>query len=145
MRKFSGLLLALPFVELYLLIKMGSQLGALTVVLWVVLSIFIGMVLIKNAGIATAFLVRERLQRGERPDAEMLTGLLWVIAGALLIFPGPLTDVLGLICVLPITRNWLAARLLRGFAAHGGFAGRDSGVIEGEFTQRSQHDDQRLR
>ncbi len=144
MRKFSWLLLALPLVELYLLIKIGAKVGALTMVLWVVLSILLGAFLIRNAGVATAVLVRERLARGERPDAQMLTGFMWVIAGVLLILPGPLTDLAGLLCLLPVTRNLLVKRLQRGFVAGGSFYHRqDSSVIEGEYSRKQ--DDHQLR
>jgi len=148
MRNFIWVILLLPLVELYLLITIGSQIGAMLMVLWVVLAVVLGGGLIRNAGMATALLVREKMARGEHPDAEMLTGFMWVIAGILLIFPGPLSDFLALICLLPVTRKWLARRMQGGFVAGGGYTrrheggSRDDSVIEGEYSR--EQDDKRL-
>lgn len=148
MRNFFWVVLLLPLVELYLLIAIGSEIGALAMVLWVVLAVLLGGFFIRNAGVATALLVRDKMARGEHPDAEMLTGFMWVIAGVLLIFPGPLSDLLALVCLLPVTRKWLARRMHGGYVAGGGYArrhdesDRDSSVIEGEYSR--EQDDKRL-
>ncbi len=114
MQGFLWFFLLLPLLELYVLIKVGSEIGALSVVLWIILSAIAGIFCIRMAGIATALNVRERMARGETPDDAMLTGLLWVIGGVLLFIPGFVSDFAGLICILPITRYWLIRRMRRG-------------------------------
>lgn len=113
MRMFMWLFLLLPLLELYVLIRVGSEIGALAVVLWIILSAIAGVFCIRLAGMATALSVRERVARGEVPDSAMLTGLLWVIGGVLLFIPGFISDVLGLVCIFPLTRYWLIKRMHR--------------------------------
>lgn len=114
MQGFLWFFLLLPLLELYGLIKVGSEVGALGVVLWIILSAIAGIFCIRMAGVATALSVRERMARGEVPDDAMLTGLLWVIGGVLLFIPGFISDVAGVLCILPMTRYWLVRRMRRG-------------------------------
>lgn len=114
MQGFLWFFLLLPLLELYVLIQVGSEVGALSVVLWIIISAIAGVFCIRMAGIATALGVRERMARGEVPDDAMLTGLLWVIGGVLLFIPGFVSDAVGIICILPITRYWLIRRMRRG-------------------------------
>lgn len=150
MRIFFWLLLLLPLIEIFLLIKVGSEVGALAMVLWIILSAIAGVFCIRMAGVATALSARERMARGERPDAAMLTGLLWVVGGVLLFIPGLLSDVLGLLCILPLSRHWLVRRMGQGgpqtdipgsyqrtYEQHE--PGRQhSQVIEGEFERKEK-------
>ncbi|MGE4405257.1 FxsA family protein [Pseudomonas sp.] len=113
MRIFFVLFLLFPLAELYVLIKVGSSIGALATILLLVLSGIAGILLLRLAGFATAWRARERLARGELPEREMLQGLMMAIGGGLLFLPGFISDVLALLVLFPPTRNLLLRTLNR--------------------------------
>ena len=101
----------IPVLEIYLLIKLGSFLGALNTVIIVILTGIIGAYLAKLEGLHTMTKVREALTRGEMPAEGMLDALLILVAGIVLLTPGFLTDLAGLLMLIPQTRllfkRWL--------------------------------------
>ena len=101
----------IPVLEIYLLIKLGSFLGALNTVIIVILTGIIGAYLAKLEGLHTMTKVREALNRGEMPAEGMLDALLILVAGIVLLTPGLLTDIAGLLILIPQTRllfkRWL--------------------------------------
>lgn len=107
MRIFFVLFLLFPLAELYVLIKVGSSIGALATILLLVLSGIAGILLLRLAGFATAWRARERLARGELPEREMLQGLMMAIGGGLLFLPGFISDLLALVVLFPPSRNFL--------------------------------------
>lgn len=111
MRAFLFLLLLFPLVELAVLIKVGSVIGVLPTLLLIIGSAVLGSVLLRVAGVATAWRARERLARGELPEQEMLEGLLIAVGGGLLLLPGFISDIFGLLCLLPFTRRLLVGKL----------------------------------
>ena len=113
MRLFFLLFLLFPLLELAVMIKVGSSIGALAVLLLVVGAGFLGVMLIRIAGPAMALRAREHLARGEMPEAAMFVGLLLAVGGLLLLFPGFLSDALAVLCLLPFTRNLLLRKLRR--------------------------------
>lgn len=113
MRVFLLLFLLFPFLELAVLIQVGAAIGVLPTLLLVIAGMLAGGLVWRVAGLATALRVRERLARGEAPEQEMLGGLLIAVGGGLLLLPGFISDVLGLLCLLPFTRNLLLGRLQR--------------------------------
>ncbi len=94
-----------PLVELYLLIKMGSYLGAEATILLIVLTGMVGALLARMQGFRVIMQIRERLQEGRLPADELLAGGLIVAGGLLLVTPGLLTDVVGLAVLLPPIRS----------------------------------------
>lgn len=111
MRVFFLLFLVFPLLELFVLIRVGSSIGALTTLLLVLAGGVFGILCIRLAGLTTALNVRQRMAQGEMPNGEMLNGLLLVVAGGLLFLPGFISDAIGLLCLLPITRSWLIKRI----------------------------------
>ena len=105
----------IPFLEIYLLIKVGSYLGAFNTVMIVVLTGFLGALLARYQGLQTMLKVRESLGRGEMPAEELLDALLILLAGIVLLTPGFLTDLAGLLILIRTTRlefkRWLRKRL----------------------------------
>ncbi len=101
----------IPFIEIYLLIKIGSYLGAFNTVIIVILTAFFGALLARYQGFKTMLRVRESLERGEMPAEELMDALLILLAGIVLLTPGFLTDLAGLIILVPSTRlmfkRWL--------------------------------------
>lgn len=151
MRAFLFLFLFFPLLELALLIQVGSAIGVLPTLLLVIGSAVLGSVLLRVAGLATAWRARERLARGELPEQEMLEGLLIAVGGGLLLLPGFISDIFGLLCLLPFTRralvDWLRRRALeqalrqRAFADEPGASrpeGARANLIEGEFERRDR-------
>ncbi|EIK53111.1 phage T7 F exclusion suppressor FxsA [Stutzerimonas stutzeri TS44] len=113
MRIFFVLFLLFPLAELYVLIKVGSSIGALATILLLVLSGIAGVLVMRLAGFATAWRARERLARGELPEREMLQGLMLALGGGLLFLPGFISDVLALLILFPPTRNLLLRTINR--------------------------------
>lgn len=152
MRNWPILFVVVPLLELYLIIKVGSLIGAFWTVLLVLVTAVIGIRLLRHQGLSTLARARQNMARGVLPASEMLEGMLLAIGGAFLITPGFITDTLGFLCLIPATRRALVRYLLAhghvytqqtGFSGHeGGFdddAGRRAGggrpggrIIEGE-------------
>lgn len=105
----------IPVVELYLLIKVGSVIGAFNTILLVILTGASGAYLARLQGLQTMFRVRARLQQGEMPAEDLLDALIILAAGIVLLTPGFLTDIAGLLLLLPVTRRkfkkWLRRNL----------------------------------
>ncbi|MBC8259318.1 MAG: FxsA family protein [SAR324 cluster bacterium] len=105
----------IPVVEIYLLIKIGSVFGALTSIVLVVLTGFLGAYLARIQGLQTLFRIQESLREGRMPSGELLDALLIGIAGLVLLTPGFLTDAVGFILLVPTTRNvikyWLFSKI----------------------------------
>jgi len=105
----------IPMIELYLLIKLGAVIGAFNTLLLVILTGATGAYLARLQGLQVMFRVRERLQQGEMPAEDMLDALIIFIAGIVLLTPGLLTDIAGLLLLLPSIRFrfkvWLRHKL----------------------------------
>jgi UPF0716 protein FxsA len=111
MRVFLFLFLLFPVIELALLIKVGGAIGVLPTLLLVIATAILGSVLLRVAGVATAWRAREKLARGELPEQEMLEGLLIAVGGGLLLLPGFISDIFGVVCLIPFSRRLLVAKL----------------------------------
>jgi UPF0716 protein FxsA len=105
-------------LDFILLFSVGSQIGLLTTLALVLATGFIGLHMIRREGVATFARARERMDRGEIPSNELLTGAALIFGGALLMAPGFLSDALGFICLIPDARRrlgrllaWLGVRL----------------------------------
>ncbi|MCD6138379.1 MAG: FxsA family protein [Deltaproteobacteria bacterium] len=102
----------IPFIELYLLIKIGQFVGAFNTILIVIFTGIAGAYLARLEGIRTLFKVRESLNSGKLPAEEMLDAMLIFVAGAVLLTPGFITDLAGILILIPRTR-YLFKRWLR--------------------------------
>ena len=117
LRVFLRLLLLftlLPLAELYLLIKIGSAMGAAATILLVLSTGALGAILGRRQGIGVWTRIQERLSAGEFPGDDLIDGLLVFAAGMMLLTPGILTDTLGFMLLAPPTRRgfrtWLKGR-----------------------------------
>jgi len=106
----------IPFLEIYLLIKIGTHIGAFNTVMIVILTGFLGALLARYQGLQTIQRVRKSLNRGEMPASEMLDALLILLAGIVLLTPGFLTDIAGLMLLIPRTRSLFKIWIRRKFA-----------------------------
>jgi len=105
----------IPFIEIYLLIKIGAQVGAFNTILIVIVTGLLGASLARLEGIKTMTKVRESLNRGELPAEEMLDAMLIFTAGVVLLTPGFLTDLAGLTLLVPKARYWFKRWLRKKF------------------------------
>ncbi len=120
---FARLLLlftVVPLVELYLLIEVGSVIGALNTILLVLGTGALGAFLARLEGLRTLGQIQRNLNQGIVPAEEMVDGVIILAAGLLLITPGILTDACGFLMLVPTTRNafkrWLRRRFDRATA-----------------------------
>ncbi|MDH5258879.1 MAG: FxsA family protein [Gammaproteobacteria bacterium] len=99
------LFVAIPVIEIYLLIKVGSVIGAIPTILMIIGTAVLGASLLRMQGISTFQRVQSTMQRGEIPALEMMEGLILLISGALLLTPGFFTDAIGFIALIPPARR----------------------------------------
>ncbi|MEE4381040.1 MAG: FxsA family protein, partial [Pseudomonadales bacterium] len=118
------LFLLVPVVEMYVLIRVGSWIGAWPTIGLVVLTAAIGVSLLRQQGLSTLSRGLRRMDAGELPAQEMLEGLFLAVGGALLLTPGFVTDAAGFACLLPPTRRGLVRLLVaRGMVSVRGAGG----------------------
>jgi UPF0716 protein FxsA len=130
------LILLIPFAEIYLLLSVGSVIGALPTIILVIATGILGAYLLKQQGFATLQRFQQSLARGEIPALEMIEGVFILLGGALLLTPGFISDLLGLLCLIPSLRQrlmqyLLAHQIIQASSSRGFKAERD--VLEGEF------------
>lgn len=147
------LFVAVPIIEIFLLIKIGSAIGALLTIAIVILTAFIGTRMLKIQGLSTLNLAREKMASGQVPATEIAEGLALAIGGALLLTPGFVTDAIGFACLIPFTRRLLirylgqnvrvaGASTFRSVSANNAGPTRrasqrhDGDIIEGEFERK---------
>ena len=143
---------SIPIVEMYLLIEVAERIDVLPTILLVMLTAVLGVSLIRQQGLSTLTKGIGRLNQAEIPAAEIIEGILLAMAGAFLITPGFLTDFIGFMITIPMTRRIIALVLLKRLSGRAEFrtnmfdlgSGPDkkpdtSGpVIEGEYENKDQ-------
>ena len=97
--------LVVPLAEIYLLIEIGGVIGVSWTILLVVFTAVLGAWLVRVQGIAALTRVQQSLERGEVPALELMEGVCLLIAGALLLTPGFVTDAVGFVCLTPALRR----------------------------------------
>lgn len=138
---FIFLVIGLPTIELFLLIEIGSEIGALPAIFLVVFTAVLGGFLVRQQGLGTLMRVREASDRGDVPALEMMEGAVLLLSGLMLLIPGFLTDAVGFLGLVPPLRRLLLLHVVdrvkvKSAAVHP--EGRDASVgrvIEGEFRR----------
>lgn len=135
--------LIVPFVEIYLLLKIGAVIGVFPTVFMVVFTAALGAWLLRRQGFATWQRFQNSLQQGQIPAMEMIEGPILLVGGALLLTPGFFTDILGFACLIPAARRKLAQYIIEHHvilsgAAFGQRRTADKNVIEGEYTKEDE-------
>ncbi|WP_339770576.1 FxsA family protein [uncultured Paraglaciecola sp.] len=153
MGKLFLLFVLIPIVEISLLISVGEQIGGWNTVAIVIATALIGSYIVRQQGLTTLINAQQKMQHGEIPGQEVAEGLLLVIAGVMLVTPGFVTDFIGFLFCLPMTRPLIAKGLLSklqmqvvsqaqgGFNAQQGSANRSANddIIEGEFERKDEY------
>lgn len=106
------LFLAVPFVEIWLLIKVGTVIGAGWTIFMVVATAVIGAGLVRAQGLSTISRIQQEMAAGRLPADEVLQGVFLLVSGALLVTPGFFTDSVGFALLIPPVRRYLASRLV---------------------------------
>ena len=101
------LFVAVPIIEIFVLIKVGSSIGALATIGIVILTAIIGTWMLRAQGLSTLNKARLRLSGGQIPAFELMEGMALGVGGALLLTPGFVTDTIGFFCLIPFTRRLL--------------------------------------
>lgn len=146
------LFIALPILELWLLIKIGGMIGFFPTVALILLTAAIGSQLVRRQGLTVLSRIREAQGRGEVPAMAMLDGAALLLAGFMLLTPGFVSDAFGFVLLVPGLRQKIARRLLSrvvimqagsGGAANARYAGRGehsrpdpNAAIEGDYERR---------
>ena len=100
------LIILTPVIEIYLFIKIGSQIGAITTILLVFTTAIVGVYYAKYEGLNTLKSGFSQLSRNEAPTYEMISGAAIALAALLLIIPGFATDILGFFLIFPLSRKF---------------------------------------
>ena len=132
-RNWPILFIVVPLIELYLIIEVGSHIGALWTVLIVIMTAVIGVQLLRLQGFNTLRRAQQNMAQGSLPAMEMMEGIVLAVGGALLITPGFITDALGFLCLIPATRRAMIRYFIsKSSAQMHGFHGQD-------FSDRRPH------
>ena len=111
----------IPLLELSVLIKVGTVIGTLNTIMLILLTGVGGAILAKSQGLSVLSRIQEDLQLGILPTEELLNGAFVLVGGVLLLTPGLITDLLGFILLIPVTRRlckqWLRRKLEQKLAA----------------------------
>lgn len=133
---------AAPLVELYLLIEVGSVIGALPTIALSVLTALLGGALVRLQGFRVLFRAQASLEKREVPAFELLEGALLLLVGLALLLPGFVTDAIGFLLLIPPLRRrlilrWLATRggLAPAEPEHKDGARRSERILEGEYRR----------
>ncbi len=106
-----------PLIELYLLILIGQSIGALPTVLLVVLTGTLGAALARRQGFSVWARINREMQSGRFPANDLIDAVLLLVSGVTLLTPGVITDVLGFLLLIPLTRAPIREFLKRRFRA----------------------------
>ena len=105
MNTFLLILIGIPAIEIYLFIKMGTQIGAFNTILLIFITAFFGVIYARYEGFNTLRAGMSQIVKNELPVYEIVSGAALAFAALLLILPGFATDVLGLLIIFPLTRK----------------------------------------
>ena len=107
------LFIVVPAVELALLIEIGRRIGTLETIGLIVVTGLVGAAMARSQGLRVLSRVRQEMSTGEMPAGSLLDGVLILLASALLITPGVLTDAVGFLCLMPGFRGLVKRELAR--------------------------------
>ena len=113
MGKLLLLFILLPALELALLIEIGKRIGTLETLALIVVTGVLGAALARRQGLGVLRTARAEAAAGRLPAAALVDGVMILLAGAVLITPGVLTDIFGFLCLIPISRGWIKSLVWR--------------------------------
>ena len=133
------LIILVPLIEIYLLIKIGSQIGALSTISLILFTAFVGIFYVRYEGFNTLKSAIRQLVKNEIPIYEIISGAALAFAALLLIIPGFLTDLIGFLLIVPMTRKIFIKIISSKFNKKK----INEDFIEGDFEETKQNDNDR--
>ena len=137
-------ILLVPVIEIYLLIKIGSQIGAITTILLIFTTAIVGIYYAKYEGLNTLKSGFAQLSKNEMPTYEMISGAAIALAALLLIIPGFATDVIGFLIIFPITRRLIFIKFNNKLRSNKSKYEEKNDFIDGEFEDIENDDDRKI-
>ncbi|MDG6330299.1 FxsA family protein [Glaesserella parasuis] len=144
----AGLFLYI-YIEISLLVSVGSAIGVLPLILLMITISAVGLWLVKLRGIMTIMQIRQEIAQGKIPAQAVTSSIFFAIAGVLLIIPGFLSDIVALLLLLPITRQLLQAIFMKLFTSRVKFmsfgsmnrtSSQNNTTFEAEFEHKQDED-----
>ena len=134
-------IILIPIIEIYLLIKIGSQIGAITTILLIFATAIVGIYYAKYEGLNTLRSGFIQLSKNEAPTYEMLSGAAIAFAALLLIIPGFATDIFGFLIIFPITRKFIFVSFAKKYSHK---ENKKNNFIDGDFEDIEDDDERKL-
>ena len=131
----------IPIVEIYLFIKIGSQIGAFSTIFLVFFTAVVGVYYARFEGINTLRSGITQIIKNQIPAHELISGAAIAFAAVLLIIPGFVTDLIGLLLIVPITRKLIFRKFNKKFENKDN---KKSDFIEGEFEDIEDDNDRKI-
>ena len=135
------LILLVPIVEIYLFIKIGSQIGAFNTISLILITAVIGLYYVKYEGLNTLRSALGQLVKNELPIYEIISGAAIAFGALLLIIPGFATDIIGFLIILPITRKLIFGKISTNFKKK---HNEKNNFIDGEFEDIDDDDERKV-
>ena len=134
-------IILIPVIEIYLLIKIGSEIGAITTIFLIFITAIIGIYYAKYEGLNTLKSGFSQLSKNETPAYEVLSGAAIAFAALLLIIPGFATDIMGFLLIFPVSRKIIFNILTKRFKQNGS---KNKKFIDGEFEDIEDDNDRKI-
>ena len=134
-------IILIPILEIYLFIKIGSQIGAFNTILLIFITAFIGVYYAKYEGLNTIRSAFTQIIKNQTPAYEIISGAAIASAAILLIIPGFATDLLGFLFIFPITRKLIFGNISNKFKKRDT---KKNNFIEGEYEDIEDNDDRKI-
>ena len=135
------LIIGIPLIEIYLFIKIGSQIGAFNTVLLILTTAVVGVAYARYEGFNTLRSGMSQLIKNEMPIYELISGATLAFAALLLIFPGFATDLVGILLVVPITRRLILGKFIKKKQYK---KKETNNYIDGEYEDLGEDDDKKI-
>ena len=137
------LIILIPAIEIFLFIKIGSQIGAITTILLIFITAIVGVYYAKYEGLNTLKSGFMQIRKNRTPTYELVSGTAIAFAALLLIIPGFATDILGFLIIFPVTRNFFLEKLFFKFKKQENEIKKNK-FIDGEFEDIEDNDDKKI-
>ena len=134
-------IILVPIIEIYLFIKIGSEIGAFTTIFLIFATAIIGVYYAKYEGINTLRSGFQQISKQETPAYEVISGAAIAFAALLLIIPGFATDILGFLLIFPVTRKLFFSKISKKFKTS---KTSKKNFIEGEFEDIDDDHDRKI-
>ena len=135
------LIILVTAIEIYLLIKIGSQIGAISTILLIFTTAFVGIYYAKYEGLNTLKSGFVQLSKNEAPTYQVISGAAIAFAALLLIIPGFVTDILGFLIIFPISRKFIFNNFSKKFKYKNN---ERNNFIDGDFEDIEDDDDKKI-